>query len=332
MELLERYLYDVGKRLPAKQREDIENELRSLLMDALDARAGGNAPAEEDIVAVLRDFGQPADVAARYTGEKFLIGPRLYPTYRMVLWIVLASLAFGLFVSIFIGYMVDTGEGKNLGAALLQYAGSLLSSLWGAIGIVTVLFWGIERGLARSGKKWETGETWDPKALPPVPNHKNAWKPSESIAAIVFTLLFLILVNGYPELISFHTRNNGQWQSVQILSAEAREAYLMLWNIGMAASLAIHLVLLAQGRRRLGTNLANIALQIYNIVVVGLMIAGPALINPELLQAAIPGSIETAKNVVSILSVQFIWVYVIVIIVSVIEVGRGVYRIYKDRV
>ena len=56
MELIERYIYAVGKKLPRKQREDIGKELTSLIMDELDARTGGGEPSKEDISAVLKEM------------------------------------------------------------------------------------------------------------------------------------------------------------------------------------------------------------------------------------------------------------------------------------
>ena len=37
MELIDRYIYEVGRHLPRKNRGDIQAELLSLLMDSLDA-------------------------------------------------------------------------------------------------------------------------------------------------------------------------------------------------------------------------------------------------------------------------------------------------------
>ena len=39
MELLERYVTEVGQHLPSKQRTDLEKEIRSLIEDALDDRS-----------------------------------------------------------------------------------------------------------------------------------------------------------------------------------------------------------------------------------------------------------------------------------------------------
>ena len=90
MKWVDRYISEVGDRLPAKQRTDIETELRSLILDALEGRTGKTVDfSEEDELAVLQEFGRPEEVAQRYAGTpRYLIGPRLYPTYLVVLRIL----------------------------------------------------------------------------------------------------------------------------------------------------------------------------------------------------------------------------------------------------
>lgn len=326
MELLDRYIYDVGKRLPVKQREDIEKELKSLLLDALEARTGGAEPTEADAAAVLKEFGSPEEVAARYNGEKYVIGPRLYPTYRMVLWIVSGALALGLFISIFMGYAFSMDNGAGLGSHMLQFLGSLVSSVWSAIGVVTVIFWGIERGMSRkAADQLNMSEPWDPKALPPVPKNKNVWKPADSIVAIVFIVIALILFNAMPDLIAVYSQDSsGEFTRYPVLAAQALDAYLPLWNIGWALSLALHALVLVQGRWQLGTHLGNIALKIYDVAVVIVMMAGPALLNTGMM-------IGGNDMVMRIVQAQFKWIFVIIIVASVAEAGKIVYRIIKER-
>ncbi len=47
MNLIDRYIAEVGKHLPRKNRADIEAEIRSTLEDMLDERKQGNDPASE---------------------------------------------------------------------------------------------------------------------------------------------------------------------------------------------------------------------------------------------------------------------------------------------
>jgi hypothetical protein len=51
-------------------------------------------------VALLKEFGSPSEIASRYRGEEYLIGPVLFPTFKMVVSIVL-SVVVGIQVIIF---------------------------------------------------------------------------------------------------------------------------------------------------------------------------------------------------------------------------------------
>jgi uncharacterized membrane protein len=89
MEFIDRYVQQVGRQLPRKKRRDIMAELQSTLVDTLEARVGGE-PSVDDEIELLKEFGPPQKVAASYWPEgQYLIGPRLYPLFRMVLGIVL---------------------------------------------------------------------------------------------------------------------------------------------------------------------------------------------------------------------------------------------------
>ena len=62
MELIERYLQEIGRHLPANKRADILSELRSSLNDSLEAQANGQ-PSEEAIVQIIKEMGAPRKVS-----------------------------------------------------------------------------------------------------------------------------------------------------------------------------------------------------------------------------------------------------------------------------
>lgn len=66
--LIEAYVLDVTRRLPRRLRHDVAFELRALLTESLRDRAAdaGRLPDEAMTLAIVRDFGRPDDVAARY--------------------------------------------------------------------------------------------------------------------------------------------------------------------------------------------------------------------------------------------------------------------------
>lgn len=333
MEMLDRYIYEVGRHLPANQREDIVKELKSLLTDALEAKAEGREPTEDDVAQVLREFGKPEDVAARYIGDKYVIGPRLYPVYKLVLTIVAVSLAFGLLVSMAVGYAFAPASGAGLWKSALEFLGTLLSGLLGVVGGVTVVFWVIEQWMQQRGKVSLPGEEpWNPKNLPPVPKRSEAWKPGDSIVSIVFGVLALVLFNGFPDIIAIYAADAaGVWQRFPILAPDALAAYLPYWNIGWALAIALHAVLLAQGRWRFGTNLAHIAVKGYDIFVLSVMIAGPKLLNETIGFFISNDATQGFQKVVTLFNGYFHWILILGIVGSAVEIGKGIYRIVRDR-
>ena len=68
MELIDRYVYAVVKRLPATQRADIEKELRSLIEDMTAETVAAGQPEKSAVDSVLRQLGHPALLAAQYRG------------------------------------------------------------------------------------------------------------------------------------------------------------------------------------------------------------------------------------------------------------------------
>ena len=99
MKLINRYVTEVGKRLPlVKGRKDIENELRSTLEDMLEDRAQkSDKPADEAMeVDLLKEYGSPQRVAETYNPTPYLIGPRMFPMFIMILKIVIAAVTLGM--------------------------------------------------------------------------------------------------------------------------------------------------------------------------------------------------------------------------------------------
>lgn len=72
-EVIDSYVHDVVRRLPATQRGEVGLELRGLLAEALAEQAGGGEATAAQAVAMLRAFGDPAAVAARYLPASFTI-------------------------------------------------------------------------------------------------------------------------------------------------------------------------------------------------------------------------------------------------------------------
>jgi hypothetical protein len=121
--VIDSYVHDVARRLPAAQRNDVAFELRALLADELAGRAAtaGREPDAGLALELLREFGRPAETAARYHRPFTLVEP--HDTWSFVVAAVaggsVASLALpgvagGVATLAWIGALVLASAGKNL--------------------------------------------------------------------------------------------------------------------------------------------------------------------------------------------------------------------------
>lgn len=83
--LIERYVYDVIRRLPEKDRDDVSKELKSNIYDMLPEN-----PDEDIIKSVLYTLDSPVLLAEKYRqNPRYLISPTVYDDYmRTLKWIL----------------------------------------------------------------------------------------------------------------------------------------------------------------------------------------------------------------------------------------------------
>jgi len=82
--VIDSYIDNIAARLPRKLRNDVGVELRTLLIEQLTAAAAdmGREPDEKLAVEVVRRFGRPEEVAARYSPRGFqIIEPEHAPAF-----------------------------------------------------------------------------------------------------------------------------------------------------------------------------------------------------------------------------------------------------------
>lgn len=182
MDLLERYLAEVRRNLPSRDADDIVAELRDeLLARAEEQEEKTGAVAWE---ALLRDFGHPLVIAARYRKHQWLIGPELYPFYLHFLKIIVT-----IVVAVVAGLALVKGAlwAADPGDAIAGFLGGLWWGAASAIGSVTIVFALIERF---GGSSLRHVGRWKPMELPEL----NATQPSVYESAFEVTGGILILL------------------------------------------------------------------------------------------------------------------------------------------
>lgn len=187
MDLLTRYLAAVRRNLPAKDADDIVAELRDVLLAQAEERE--ERYGHVDWTGLLREFGHPLTVAARYRPQQWLIGPELYPFYLYFLKMIAGIVAVVVIVTAVAKGLVHLGQP---GPMIVDLLGSVWWSLAGTVGSVTIVFALIER----YGGVNAHFRNWTPDQLPELPDligqPRKRWEAAFGAAAGVLALLWWV--------------------------------------------------------------------------------------------------------------------------------------------
>lgn len=232
MDLLHRYLNAVATRLPSAGRDDIVAELREELLSQIEERQAGlrRVLTADEVIGLLKDYGHPFVVAARYGSRQQLLGLELFPFYwlalRLVLGVVVLVHAFGAAIA-----MVSGG---SPGEVLNGTAQSLWIVSMYMTGVVTFSFFVMDRlGVGR----W-IGSAWSPRLL-----------PSDGLMRVASTLrraydwTFMVLLTVWAISARYWPVLAGRWSEGD--SASALPVWSALANqltIAVAVQLSVHAI------------------------------------------------------------------------------------------
>ena len=315
MNLIDKYIAEVGKHLPRKQRADIEAEIRSTLEDMLEERKPANGQtSEEQVIAMLKEYGSPREVAESYTGPRYLIGPRIFPIFelvtRIVLIVLFAIALAGLGLSLARTSLGEPEFLMKIGESALDLLGGLIT----VFGNLVLAFAILERVLP--AKEFEEEEEWNPAELAREPDPDQV-SIGEQIFGIVFLVGFLGIFNLYANSDAWYIREN-DWNFLSLRFTDAFFSYLPWINILASLEIALSIYMIRQGFWNATTRVINIALQLAWIVLGVLMLRGPDLIE------SMAGFSRIGNFMASV-------TLAIIIIVASIEAAQMVYRILKSR-
>lgn len=204
-ELIKRYIYAVTKHLPESKRQDVGQELESLIEETLAERSQGGQATDTDTKAVLMELGRPAELATKYDphAKDALIGQPHFSVYLRVLKIVLLAVTLGMTIASLLEGI--TGFEGNVFQFFASVLGNIWQSLLGAFAWVTIIF----AILYQKDVKLDFAAE-DLDDLPEVPEKRQLIKLSDVIASFIFTILFLILFVVVPQVnIPFIWQNSG---------------------------------------------------------------------------------------------------------------------------
>jgi hypothetical protein len=324
MKLLDRYMHEVRNHLPRKMQADLEIEIRSLIEDTLEDRSQttGREIDEALTAEVLQEFGPPEKVTAAYLPEKFLIGPQLYPAFILTVRIVLVVIA----ILALIGAGIRIGETGGNMAAIVQSMVTSLAGLYSgalqAFGTVVVIFaiiqWARQNAVDKP-KAWTPSQLRDFTAPDVV-------RSSKPIGEIVFTLIALVVLNMYPDKIGLYSLMDGEWLFAPIFT-DTFYNYIPWISMILVIKLIENVILLRQGQWQPLTRGLSIAGSLFNIVLLFIMLTGPALVDLGSGTIATFGWTADAAAQLQSLNEALVRVVLgIILAVEVIDLGKMVYQ------
>jgi cytochrome b subunit of formate dehydrogenase len=283
-EIIDRYVYAVTKRLPVKQREDIDKEIRSLIDDMLTDGYPDRKDDPESVKAVLNELGNPYDLAAKYQDNKrYLIGPEHYPMYIFILKIVLAAVTGGLIIALTVKNIVNTPV--NPITVAVEMVTSIMSALLGVFAWVTIVFAligyfreeQIDAAIAEVRKEIK----WTLEDLPEIPSQKAIISKSEPIASMIFGLIGFIIFNYAAQALSIISIDKTGTKSVPILNIDRIDSFILIINIIVFIGFIREIARLIEGRHTLRLSIGTAVISGVSLVLSLYLITNPLFFNPN---------------------------------------------------
>ncbi len=191
--MVERYIYEVTKRVPQKMREEIKLELETLIEDMCGEEG-------YTVEQALEKLGDPAEFAKQYRGENnYIIGPDYYDNYMWIIKIGFFALIISAIVSGVVNGVTDAGDVKGFFKIFFREGfETVIMGTLTMVGLVTIMFAVFEHKKVKVDIKPET--KWTPDTLPEIPNKKALISRADCLINIVFTVAFAGVLVFVPQV------------------------------------------------------------------------------------------------------------------------------------
>ena len=320
MELQERYIAAGLKHIPLAEKEEVEKAMRRIIAERLQER--GNA-SEETEREVLRGLGSPRILAEKQLREPpHLIGPELYGTYMLIVKIVMTVAVIGTLIGNTVDFIVN---GETILRYIAQSFAAAIGVAIGAFGWVTLVFAIMER-TAKQKILTEIQEDWSLADLPEKEVPQKPFNKVGVIIGIIFTVLFIILVNQYSQLLGFYYTLDGSIQEmIPMLNQEVFRSYLPYINGMLVLQLLFSASKLVFRKWTYPVATANLILNVLSFVLLWFILKDTAILNPELVT-----KIGEATDGQRVLNTAFNSIKAVFLFIFLLDSFEGFHDAYKN--
>ncbi len=183
--LIERYIYDVIRRIPERDRTWVEKELLAQIAGVL-----GENPSDEDVTNVLNSLGSPQTRAEQFRSNKrYLISPAVYDEYWAALRVVAVILFTVILIASAVKYFVEDPPTMTVFSLVSTMLPAILicavTAVVTAFVSVTLVFVCIDRFGKNSKEK-----AWSVKDLPRMPYRASRISRHATLISMIFSVIF----------------------------------------------------------------------------------------------------------------------------------------------
>lgn len=186
MNLLNRYLEEVKKHLPKNERKEIILELKSSILDEFDS----TDQSEQELERIILSMGSPSEIGSRYQTRPIL-SKQIEPLYFLLLKIVSGAITLGLSVAKITELAFSNEEFSAITVIreLALMLPDLLMAIITAVGMITIIMFIVDRKFDFKEDEFKLSD------LPQVPKPVYWVSRGGAIASIIFTTIFLVVIN-----------------------------------------------------------------------------------------------------------------------------------------
>lgn len=203
MDIIDKYIYAIGKKLPYDSRDEIKRELKSLLLDEIDSSCGED-PSINDVEKIIYEFGSPKQVAKRYKNDDAIISSIYTNLFFMISKIIIGSLTIAFSTIFIINIISNWLTAAVVLENIIDLFLNIFNSSLAAIGFLTVIFILITK--FSNEQFLDLEEDWSVDELEDIKLSPDKVSKVETIVDIFFTVLFLSILNIAPGVISVAER------------------------------------------------------------------------------------------------------------------------------
>ena len=345
---MDRYIYQVIRRLPKTQRDEVRMELEELISDMYADKGSMDA--------LLTELGDPAEFAKQYqNGQKYLIGPEYFETYLWFVKVVLICVAVPILAISLINAIGEMPAITSQNAApviiraivdgLITGITDALLSCISAFGAVTLTFAIMERKKIqfemKKAEKWSeeslsaesktSTSRWTPKFLERVPDKKAMISRGDSIVGIVFIVIFSVLLIFAPHFFAAVVTDGETVTTVPVFNLDQWRIILPVFVLSLLIGLVDEILRLVVGIYCKLVMISNIICGTIQILLSIVVLKVLPIWNPNfvlLLELALGDNANSGAKFLTYWNADIVsnGLLAFIVIITLLEIGMTIYK------